>query len=165
VLHPRRKWQWIDGEWKDRSKWREDADTAITRLWSRYKDISVTALSLLGLPERELTGLAAWRTRHSHSLTAATATTDEYTYWVKHVPVGEGCDDPLAYWKARRQTYPRLSPIAIDVFTIVAMSSEPERVFSIAGVMATDRRNWLKATTLQAAQCLRWWWKDKVINL
>jgi len=81
------------------------------------------------------------------------------------VPVDESCDDPLGCWKARRQAYPRLSRMAMDIFTIPAMSSEPERVFSIAGVMVTDRRNRLKATTLQAAQCLRWWWKDGVIDL
>jgi len=36
VLHPRRKWQWIDVEWKDKPQWREDAKAAVARLWARY---------------------------------------------------------------------------------------------------------------------------------
>jgi len=163
VLHPKRKWQWIDEEWKDKLNWCTEARAALKKLWSQYRDTTVD--SPPPRPEKELTGLAAWRNRHTLRDGAAVATADELAHWLEQVPVDEGCEDPIAYWKARRQAYPRLSRMALDIFTIPAMSSEPERVFSIAGIMVTDRRNRLKAETIQAAQCLRWWQKDGVIEL
>jgi len=165
VLHPQRKWQWIDEEWKDKPSWRAHAREALQTLWSRYRTAIVDSLPALRPPRQEATGLAAWRKRHTCGREVAVTTPDELAHWLEQVPVDDDCNDPIAYWRARRQAYPRLSRMAIDVFTIPAMSLEPERVFSIAGVMVTDRRNRLKAETIQAAQCLQWWWRDGVINL
>jgi hypothetical protein len=47
--------------------------------------------------------------------------------------------------------------MAMDIFSIPAMSAEPERVFSLAGAMCSPRRNRLKAESIQACQCLRSW--------
>jgi len=38
--------------------------------------------------------------------------------------------DLLTWWRGNSQEYPVLSRIAIDIFSIPAMSVEPERVFS-----------------------------------
>ena len=43
------------------------------------------------------------------------------------------CEDPLEYWWSQHHNYPRLSRFALDIFGVPAMSSEPERVFSVAG--------------------------------
>jgi len=48
--------------------------------------------------------------------------------------------------------------MALDVFSIPAMSDEPERIFSLAGCMVIDRRNRLKADAVQAGQCLKNWY-------
>ena len=47
--------------------------------------------------------------------------------------------------------------MAFDIFSIPAMSAEPERVFSLAGAMCSPRRNRLNAESIQACQCLRSW--------
>ena len=54
--------------------------------------------------------------------------------------------------------------MAIDVFSIPAMSAEPERVFSLAGAMCSPRRNRLNAESIQACQCLRSWHNAGVIE-
>lgn len=47
--------------------------------------------------------------------------------------------------------------MALDLFSIPAMSSEPERIFSLAGLMVIDRRNRLNSDVIQASQCIRSW--------
>lgn len=47
--------------------------------------------------------------------------------------------------------------MALDLLSIPAMSSEPERIFSLAGLMVTDRRNRLHTDIIQATQCIRSW--------
>ncbi|KAM4059197.1 hypothetical protein HRG_014100 [Hirsutella rhossiliensis] len=61
--------------------------------------------------------------------------------------------------------YPRLSRMAIDLFSIPAMSSEPERIFSLAGQMVTAQRGRLKADLIGAAQCISSWEKSGVIQI
>src|SRR5205807_2159507 len=55
--------------------------------------------------------------------------------------------------------------MAFDMLSIPAISDEPERVFSRLGLMITKRRNHLKQSTIQAAQCLHSWDKAKIINI
>ncbi|KAM4060575.1 transposase-like protein [Hirsutella rhossiliensis] len=66
--------------------------------------------------------------------------------------------------------YPRLSRMAIDLFSIPAMSSEPERIFSLAGQMAAAQRGRLKADLIKAdligaAQCILSWEKSGAIQI
>jgi len=74
-------------------------------------------------------------------------------------------DDPIQYWLLRRRQYPRLSRMAIDLFSIPAMSLEPERIFSLAGQMVTPQRGRLKADLIGAAQCISSWEKSGVIQI
>ena len=59
---------------------------------------------------------------------------DEYVRW-KNERCEKDVTNPIAYWWSKRELYPRLSHMALDVFGIPAMSSEPERVFSVTGNM------------------------------
>jgi len=47
--------------------------------------------------------------------------------------------------------------MAIDLFGIPAMSSEPERLFSETGDMVTLKRNRLHADIIGAGMCLKQW--------
>ncbi|KAM4060843.1 transposase [Hirsutella rhossiliensis] len=90
---------------------------------------------------------------------------DEYAEWVGSTDPGDCLvDNPIQYWLLRRRQYPRLSRMAIDLFSIPAMSSEPERIFSLAGQMAAAQRGRLKADLIKAdligaAQCILSWEK------
>lgn len=47
--------------------------------------------------------------------------------------------------------------MALDVLSILAMSVEPERLFSGAKITITDRRNRLGIESIEAAECLKSW--------
>jgi hypothetical protein len=83
---------------------------------------------------------------------------DEYERYCKE-PVIYECDDPLNWWleDSQQRAYPNLPKMAIDILTIPAMSSEPERLFSGAKISITDHRNRLGAETIQALECLKSW--------
>jgi hypothetical protein len=68
----------------------------------------------------------------------------------------------LGGWTHR---YPRLSRMAIDLFSIPAMSSEPERIFSLAGHMVTVQRGRLQADIIGAAQCISSWERSGAIQI
>ncbi|KAM5526913.1 hAT family dimerization domain protein [Fusarium oxysporum f. sp. phaseoli] len=86
---------------------------------------------------------------------------DEYAEWIATSDPGDCLvDDPIQCWLLRRRRYPRLLRMAIDLFSIPAMSSEPERIFSLAGQMVTPQRGRLKADLIGAAQCISSWEKS-----
>ncbi len=47
--------------------------------------------------------------------------------------------------------------MAIDIYSIPAMSAEPERVFSGAKLTVSDQRNGLKSETIELLECLKSW--------
>ncbi len=49
--------------------------------------------------------------------------------------------------------------MALDILSIPAMSTEPERLFSGAKISLTDRRNRIGDDLLQALECLKSWHK------
>jgi hypothetical protein len=72
--------------------------------------------------------------------------------------VNDVVPDPLTWWlNIGRILYPTLAKIALDLFSIPAMSSACERVFSQAKKIVTDERNRLSADTIEADQCQKWW--------
>ena len=66
--------------------------------------------------------------------------------------------DPLNWWlKIGQILYPTLAKIALNMFSIPAMSSACERAFSQAKKIITNERNRLLADTIEADQCQKWW--------
>lgn len=59
--------------------------------------------------------------------------------------------------------FPSSTKLALDIYSIPAMSSECERVFSETKRVITDERNQLKDTTIEAIQCQRNWLTNKVV--
>ncbi len=49
--------------------------------------------------------------------------------------------------------------MAIDIYSIPAMSAEPERVFSGAKLTVSDQRNGLKSETIELLECLKSWFR------
>ena len=70
---------------------------------------------------------------------------------------------PLQWWLQDQQQkrFPRLSILAIEVFSIPAMSAEPERIFSGGRrTMRWDRAS-LSIETLEMLECQKNWLKRK----
>ncbi len=67
----------------------------------------------------------------------------------------------LDWWLAseQRSRLPYLSRMAIDVFSIPAMSSEPERVFSGAKHTLDEQRISCSVETIELLECLKSWFR------
>ena len=68
----------------------------------------------------------------------------------------------IGWWQdpAQKSRFPLLSLMAIDIFSIPAMSSEPERVFSGAKNTLSDNRASMGIDIIQATQCLKSWFRS-----
>jgi len=53
--------------------------------------------------------------------------------------------------------------MALDIFSIPAMSADPERLFSSSKQVLKDTRNWLKSDALEALECLKSWAKEGIL--
>jgi len=53
--------------------------------------------------------------------------------------------------------------MALDIFSIPAMSADPERLFSSFKHVLPDTRNRLKCDALEALECLKSWAKEGVL--
>lgn len=62
---------------------------------------------------------------------------------------------PRDWCLTQRTTYPDLSSMAIDIYSVPAMSSEPERVFSWTKHNITDEKCRLNGETIELLECLK----------
>jgi hypothetical protein len=71
------------------------------------------------------------------------------------------CKKARDWWlePPQRKLYPNISIMAIDLLSIPAMSAEPERLFSRAKHTVSPLRQSLGAATINAAECLKSWFK------
>ena len=53
--------------------------------------------------------------------------------------------------------------MALDIFSIPAMSADPERLFSSSKQVLKDTRNRLKSDALEALECLKSWAKEGIL--
>jgi hypothetical protein len=161
VLHPAYTWKWLRSEWKNRQDWITISEAAVRNFWlSGYANLTVEPL-----PTAEATAWmdAALSSDEDGDISAPEI--DEYSRWCVEGRVPD-VYHPLEFWsKARiKHSYPRLSRMARDLFTIPAMSDEPERVFSSCGNTVTPQRGNLSAEIIEEAQCLKNWIRRGIIT-
>lgn len=128
-LNPARKWQYINRFWKP--SWQELAKQKVRKLWDdEYAPPTDTSTFLRA------------------STTTTTTTTNEFELWLQELDrptaaVDEfdhysttdrvsGYENALDWWlePAQQLAYTNLSRFAIDILSLPAMSSDPERAFS-----------------------------------
>jgi hypothetical protein len=152
ILNPTRKVMYMDNYW--RSSWAESAKEAVRKLWQEeYKPTNTpntnTPTSVTMSNEYEL-----WL----GAIDAPEVIEDEYEAYLGAKKVF-GYLQPIDYWldPKQKQDYPNLSRMAIDILSIPAMSSDPERAFSAAKITLTDRRNKLSIDMIECLECLKSW--------
>jgi len=175
VLHPAFRWSTVESQWADHPDWLVRGKAAVQELWEEYRNLPVEQDAIPEQPlqptlTRKTTDLddfmASIRKLSTQPAPSPSAMRDEYTEWVATNDPGDCLvDNPIQYWLLRRRQYPRLSRMAIDLFSIPAMSSEPERIFSLTGQMVTPQRGRLQADIIGAAQCISSWEKSGVIQI
>ena len=69
----------------------------------------------------------------------------------------------LTYWTSNAQRWPNLSRMAFDALLIPVMSAECERCFSSAKNAITDLRNRLGPDSIEACECQRHWFLNKLL--
>ena len=65
---------------------------------------------------------------------------DEYDRYKSLHPIKDAFRKPVKWWRDHLDEYPTLSRMALDFFSVPAMSSECERVFSLAKLILTTQR-------------------------
>lgn len=87
---------------------------------------------------------------------------EQYTSEPRLVEVGS----VMSWWTcpAQRSRFPLLSAMAIDIFSIPAMSSEAERVFSGVKHTISDERASLHIDTIEALECLKSWFRANIFT-
>ena len=150
VLIPSQKWTYFDTNWP--VEWVVTARAAVQELWkSQYKAAELPILDTFEEATKPKTGLQKWWEQKQQQAPVM----DEYLRYcdASCTPVV----DSRAWWLEQRTTYPALTIMALDILSIPAMEAEPERLFSGAKITMTDKRNQMKAETLEALESLKSW--------
>jgi hypothetical protein len=72
--------------------------------------------------------------------------------------------NPIEWWVNCKSMFPTLYLYALDFLCCPAMSTECERVFSGAKKTISEERNRLGAEVIEAGECLKAWWKRKIVD-
>jgi hypothetical protein len=91
---------------------------------------------------------------------------DEFEIYCKQAPTvinPKQQFSPVKWWWNNQGTFPTLFQDALDKLAISAMFVECERVFSSVKKMITPERNSLLDDIVEACECLKAWWDNKMI--
>ncbi|OAR03118.1 hypothetical protein LLEC1_06175 [Akanthomyces lecanii] len=123
------------------------------KLWNEYRNLAVEPDAIPEQPTaaRRSTELddfmSSVRKLSTQPAPFTSARCDEYAEWVATTDTGDCLVDDTIHYILRAR----------------AISSEPERIFCLAGQMVTTQRGRLKADNIAAAQCISFWEKSEVI--
>jgi hypothetical protein len=171
ILHPRMKWQWLEKNWKERPDWIKAAKKSFNELVIEYEYKEVDKQSpkpaTVPLPKRARYDDSSSDDDLSATSEAAVTIQQQLAdYQRERQPAGlSKRDSPVTYWLNKRVMWPQLAAMSLDIYSVAAMSDEPERVFSITGAAITPRRRRLKSDKIQHLMCLKAWLHSGVITL
>jgi len=170
ALQPEMKLQWFREEWEGRPSWIAGAELAVRKHWSlefKSKGLPLFRSCLYPTPEITVTETApitpTWKSKKWQRQAAETL--DQFERFQERDPQDELPGGALEYWVSRLDD-PRQSQVArmgVELMSIPAMSDEPERVFSSAKLLISDRRNRLGDDIIQASECLKSWVQQGLI--
>ncbi len=152
LLNPSRKWQYINRFWK--LEQRQSAKDKVKKL---QEDEYKPKTTLSTIPSTPSTSTNEFELQ-LNAINTPTQALDEYEQYYK-ADLVFGYKNALD-WQlepAQRLAYPNLSKMALDMLSIPAMSSDPERVFLAAKITLTDRRNKLGMKMIEFLECLKSW--------
>jgi hypothetical protein len=142
-MHPALNAAWFLENWKeeDQRQWLEIAEERLRLHYhTGYRDQEVDAqhpnLSPPPISPYEPDGFDDFLT--PATFYAQTTPVDEYDRYKSLHPIKDAFRKPLEWWRDHLDEYPTLSRMALDLFSVPAMSSECERVFSLAKLIKLD---------------------------
>jgi hypothetical protein len=149
---------------RDKPDWITSAKRRMLQLWQQYSSISIAPVQVSStLTNRRSTS----RLFDLDEEEPQESVGNDYEAWCCK-PRDRSLIDrpPLDYWtsEAIASTYPRLQRLALTIFSIPAMSDEPERVFSSCGIMIRPHRSSLSPKMIAASQCLPSWSREGLVT-
>ncbi|EAQ93808.1 hypothetical protein CHGG_02043 [Chaetomium globosum CBS 148.51] len=174
ILHPGRSLRWLETRWNsgDQLAWLRDAKDGLEGYWTAwYRDQAESGSSPCpasrqqkGRVEREDGEYGQWLGADLIRLrNRALDATELERYLRLELPIE--VDNPITWWMGRRQQFPTLSTLALDIFSIPAMAADCERAFSLAKLTLTSQRLAMDLKTLQMVQCLKNWVRRDAVTL
>lgn len=177
ILHPGRSLRWLEDRWDtgDQLTWLQDAREGLEQYWATwYRDGTPTSPSKPHSrpPSRrqptetstQAEEIDEWMNSTVERLQdRATDLSELERYLRLDLPVR--VDDPIQWWLDRKQQFPTLSQLALDLFSIPAMAADCERTFSLAKLTLTSQRLSMDPRTLELIQCLKNWLRRNAITL
>lgn len=176
LLNPSKRKAYIEAAWIE--AWIQPAVDSVEKLWrERYKSlqddqpvsnptypISTGEPTLFEKLEQRLDVIRR---------DAGDIVHDDLLHFINDTPFDMGNDSkgnklhPLEWWTHadQRRRYPRLSRMAMDVFSIPPMSDEPERVFSSARRTISWFRHSLSARMVEILECFNHWIRNGLLRL
>lgn len=167
-MHPALNAAWFVENWKeaDQLQWLETAEERLRVHYDRsYRDqeINVQHQNVSpSYPTHEPDDFDDFLS--PATFYAQTTAVDEYDRYKSLHPIKDAFRKPIEWWRDHLDEYPTLSRMALDFFSVPAMSSECERVFSLAKLILTTQRQHMNEMTLEAILCLKLWWKDNALS-
>jgi hypothetical protein len=168
------KLEYLRDEWADRPDWIELAETTLKQVWETSYRGGAAAAGAGGAihPERlneDLeaadVGLNNWQRKRRAKQRADHR--DILEIFQEEPPLEPAAvTDVIGYWSRKRRDpqWKDLSQMALEFLSILAMSAEPERVFSGAKITISDRRCQLGDDAVNALECLKSWHRDGLIS-
>jgi hypothetical protein len=164
LLDPTKRMAYLEKNWN--KEWHDTAISGATELWAtEYQFLEVASQPEPSIPTpRKDNELERLFQRAEVKKKTVQASQDDLKTFMDGDPIQiEGT--PLQ-WRGRfeqRAQYPRLSQMAIDIFSIPAESAEPERAFSGARRTASWDRLSLTCQNLEKLECIGSWLREGLI--
>lgn len=170
ALHPSMKYDYFNEYWAKHPNWISRAKGSVRKLYERYEAAWIEE----DAAARRAAAQAAESTEDSSSeddfVKFGRVTTrftqvngkrrkiaSELEAFMELGVTESKVKDPLAWWLEKGGKWPILQRMALDLFSIPAMSSECERVFSQTKRIITDERNCLNNITVESIECQKHW--------
>ncbi|KAJ6437947.1 Beta-glucosidase cel3A [Purpureocillium lavendulum] len=136
LLHPSLRRAHLHEAWKDQSQYIGPAVEAVRKLWEDYKPRQVPTIN------EDLSAYEAYKQR----IYQPPSSHDEFNRFIDGPTLPIGSSSALSWWLEPTQatSFPNLYRLAVNIFSIPAMSAEAERVFSGARRTITWDRSTIK---------------------
>lgn len=178
-LHPNYRFEYFEEHWQEYKSWIAKARSAIKQEYERYERVWLAqaeeeaaaeeaaaeedssppeddvfkAFEAFGRPTNFARRRGKRRKIESSQLNS---------YW-EAGPTTYTVANPIEWWHAEGSQWPVLQRMAFDVFTIPAMSAEPERLFSYGRRKISYERTRLSDDTIEAEMCQKAWLVNKIV--
>ena len=163
VLHPRQKWRWFEKHWAGRQEWIDQARVSVEQLWRRYKCDELLD-NRPDPPKTTSEQVDEWSDDDENLRSSVDQLAQYYAEppHDKSLPVNKS---PISYWIEKKAVWPQLAAMSLDIFSVPAMSDEPERIFSQTGHILSPRRRRLTSKSMQRLMCMKSWMEQGVAHL